>query len=72
VYSKVKLSLCLISKLYAKKTNGGIVPTFLALALDGGEWPFSRPDRFTPGERDPGTRWIGSWVDPTAGLDFVE
>jgi hypothetical protein len=25
--------------------------------------------RFTPGERIPGTHWIGSWVGPRAGLD---
>jgi hypothetical protein len=28
-------------------------------ALDGGEWSASRPGRFTPRERDPGTHWIG-------------
>jgi hypothetical protein len=27
-------------------------------------WP-----RFTPGERTPGTHWIGGWVGPRAGLD---
>jgi hypothetical protein len=27
---------------------------------------------FTPRERVTGTRWIGDWVDPTAGLDTVE
>jgi len=26
---------------------------FLTLALDDGEWPASRPDRFTPGKRAP-------------------
>jgi hypothetical protein len=25
--------------------------------------------RFTPGERTPGTHWIGGWVDLRAGLD---
>jgi hypothetical protein len=30
-----------------------------------------RPGRFTPGERSPGTHWIGGWVDPRAGLDDV-
>jgi hypothetical protein len=45
---------------------------FLTLALAEGEWSASRPGRFTPGERDPGTHWIGGWVDPTAGLDDVE
>jgi hypothetical protein len=28
--------------------------------------------RFTPGERAPGTHWIGGWVGPRAGLDDVE
>jgi hypothetical protein len=27
-------------------------------------WP-----RFTPGERTPGTHWIGGWVGPRAGLN---
>jgi hypothetical protein len=30
------------------------------------------PRLFTPGERAPGTHWIGDWVDPRAGLDDVE
>jgi hypothetical protein len=30
----------------------------LTLALDGGEWSASRPGRFTPRERDPGTHLI--------------
>jgi hypothetical protein len=44
----------------------------LTSALVGGEWPASRTGPFTPGERAPGTRWIGGWVDPRAGLDDVE
>jgi hypothetical protein len=32
----------------------------------------SRPCRFTPGERAPGTHWIGGWVDLRAGLDDLE
>jgi hypothetical protein len=45
----------------------------LASALTGGEWSASRPCRFTPGERAPGTHWIGGgWVDLRAGLDDVE
>jgi hypothetical protein len=44
----------------------------LILALSGGEWSASRLGRFTPGERAPGTHWMGSWVDPRAGLDDVE
>jgi hypothetical protein len=34
----------------------------LTSALDGGEWSPSRPGRFTPRERAPGTHWIGGWV----------
>jgi hypothetical protein len=41
-------------------------------ALVGGEWSTSRPGRFTPGERAPGTHWIGGWVDLRAGLDDME
>jgi hypothetical protein len=41
-------------------------------ALVGGEWSTSRPGRFTPGERAPGTHWIGSWVDLRAGLNDLE
>jgi hypothetical protein len=40
----------------------------LTSALVGGEWSASFPGRFTPGERAPVTHWIGSWVDPRAGL----
>jgi hypothetical protein len=34
----------------------------LTSAVDGGEWSASRPGRFTPRERAPGTHWIGGWV----------
>jgi len=37
-------------------------------ALDGGWWSTSRSGRFTPRER-PGTRFIGDWVGPRAGLN---
>jgi hypothetical protein len=43
----------------------------LTSALDGGEWSASRSGRFTPKERDPNTRWIRSWVSPSAVLDKV-
>jgi hypothetical protein len=57
------------------KTYEGVdlyIHIFLTSALAGGEWSASRPGRFTPSERDPGTRWIGGWVGPSAGLDDVE
>jgi hypothetical protein len=41
-------------------------------AVEGGERSASRPGRFTPGERDPSTYWIGGWVGYRAGLDVVE
>jgi hypothetical protein len=43
----------------------------LTSALDGGEWSASRPGRFTPRERAPGSHWIGGWVGPRAVLDAV-
>jgi hypothetical protein len=44
---------------------------FLTSALVG-QWSASRPCRFTPGERIPGTHWIGGRVDLRAGLDDME
>jgi hypothetical protein len=43
----------------------------LTSALDGDEWSASRPGRFIPRERAPGTHWIGGWVGPRAVLDAV-
>jgi hypothetical protein len=57
------------------KAYGGVdvyIHIFLTSALAGGQWWASRPGRFTPEERAPGTRWIGGWVDPRVGLDDVE
>jgi hypothetical protein len=57
------------------KAYGGMdvhIHISLTSALAGGEWSASRPGRCTPGERAPGTHWIGGWVDPRAGLDDVE
>jgi hypothetical protein len=45
--------------------------SFLTSALDGGEWSATRPSRFTPRERAPGSHWIGGWVSPRAVLDAV-
>jgi hypothetical protein len=33
---------------------------------------FHSPVALAPGERVPGTHWIGGWVGPRAGLDAVE
>jgi hypothetical protein len=57
------------------KAYGGVdvyIHIFLTSVLVGGELSASSPGRFTPRERAPGTRWIGGWVDPRAGLDDVE
>jgi hypothetical protein len=57
------------------KTYGGMdvyIQAFLTSALVGGEWSDSLPGRFTPGERAPGTHWIGGWMGPRAGLDDLE
>jgi hypothetical protein len=51
--------------------SGGIAPCILTSAIAGGEWSASRPGRFTPTERTPGTHWIGGWVGPRAVLDTV-
>jgi hypothetical protein len=42
----------------------------LTSALDGGEWLVSRPSRYAPWERAPGTHCIG-WLVPRAGLESV-
>jgi hypothetical protein len=52
--------------------NGGVTTPFLILALDGDERSDSRPCRFTPRKRAPGTHWIGGWVSPRARLDAVK
>jgi hypothetical protein len=46
--------------------SGGIAPTFLTAAVDGGEWSASQPCRFNPGERIPATYWTGDQVDSKA------
>jgi hypothetical protein len=49
-----------------------LIHIFLTAALFAGEWPASRPSYFIPGERAPGNHWIGGWVGPIAGLDYME
>jgi hypothetical protein len=48
------------------------IHVFLILALVRGEWSASRPGRFTPGERAPGTHWMEGWVGPRTTLDDME
>jgi hypothetical protein len=66
------LSLCL-TKQHAMKAywgNGCIAPRILDLGT-GAEWSPSRPGRFTPRERAPGTHWMEGWVSPRAVLVAV-
>jgi hypothetical protein len=48
------------------------IHVFLNLALVGGEWLASLSSRFTPGDRTPGTHWIGGWVGLRTGVDDVD
>jgi len=43
--------------------------TFVASAVDAGEWSISRPGRFTPPGKNGGTHWVGGWVGSAVGLD---
>jgi hypothetical protein len=55
------------------KACGGVdvyIHVFLTLALDS-DWSDTRSERFTLGERAPGTHWIGGWVGLRAGLYSV-
>jgi len=47
-----------------------IAPHIFISALDGRELSASRPGRFTPRERAPGTHRIGGWVGPRVGMDM--
>jgi hypothetical protein len=47
-----------------------IDPRFHYLGIS--EMAALRPNRYTPGERAPGTHWIGDWVNPRTGLDDME
>jgi hypothetical protein len=57
------------------KAYGGVdvqTHVLLTLALVAVDWSASRPGRFTPGERAPGTHRMRVWVDPRASLDDME
>jgi hypothetical protein len=73
---KVKLSLCF--SLNRVPRHEGVLGECryssthsLTPGLDGGQLSASRPGRFTPKERAPGTHWIGGWVGPRAVMDTV-
>jgi hypothetical protein len=55
-----------------KYGGADVYPILLTLALVGGEWSAPRLSTLPPGERAPGTHWIGGWVDSRAGLDDME
>jgi hypothetical protein len=44
------------------RRTGGIAPRILDLGTSRGKWSASRPSRFTPRKRVPGTQWIRGWV----------
>jgi hypothetical protein len=71
--SKVKLALCLTNYREGVWGSGYMDSHFLDL---GTSWrwavSFNAPVVLTPGERAPGTHWIGGWVEPRASLDDVE
>jgi hypothetical protein len=57
------------------KTYGGVdvwIHSSLTSALVGGEWSASHSGRFILGERVPRTRWTGSWVGRSVGVDDLE
>jgi hypothetical protein len=54
---------------YRKRANKA--HAFDNSALDGSERSALRSDQFSPGERAPGTHWIGGWVDHKSGADMV-
>jgi hypothetical protein len=72
---KVKLSLCLTNLALRHEGVWGswcIDPHFLDLSTSW-RWMVSfTPLPLYPSERAPGTHWIGGWVGPRAGLDYVE
>jgi hypothetical protein len=53
-------------------TDENVWGSFFIWPLVGGDRSASRPCRFTPKERIPGTHCIGGWVDPGAGLEHME
>jgi hypothetical protein len=52
--------------------SGGIYPTLLTSALDGGEWSVPLSGCFIPRETATITHCIGNWEGPAASLDTVE
>jgi hypothetical protein len=63
-------------KHHAMKSSGGsgvITPPFLTSEVGVGELSALCPSHFTPGERAPGTHWIGGWGESqTVGKSGVQ
>jgi hypothetical protein len=45
--------------------------SFLASALDGGQWTASHPCCSNHGGKTPGTHLTGGWVDTKVGMDVL-
>jgi hypothetical protein len=52
--------------------SGGIAPSFLTSALDGGEWSASCPCRFTPRKIIPGIQRTIGRLGPKTGLKVMD
>jgi hypothetical protein len=66
--------MCLVSYALCHEDiyGPGTALPFLTSMPDGGEWSPSRPRRFNPEERAPGTHWIGGRLGSRIGLDAVD
>jgi hypothetical protein len=62
LYVGVFLYLSTTSWGHVGRGRGCVTSLFLTSTKDESEWSASRHSRFTPGERTPGTHWLGGWV----------
>jgi hypothetical protein len=72
---KVKVKTAPLHTVKVHMGGGGVgsIPILsLVLGIDGGEWSPSWPDHYIPGERAPGTPWIGGWVGLKAILHYLK
>jgi hypothetical protein len=63
--------MALSTNIKVQTWSGGIVPSFITLALDGGEWSVPRPSLYSQGI-PAGTLWIGGLLGPRATLDVLK
>jgi hypothetical protein len=70
---KIAIQLHLVAESYTICSSRSRRPvrklSFLTSTPSGDEWSASRPGRFTVGDRDHGTHWLGSWMGSRADLD---